>query len=371
MVLIHGKTRDNFFDYDIRGLHLEDEDMADWRFRVYAVNIYAVTDDWEDEHASTFSDIFPVDVSLYGTWKLAKPEVLSRVSDRTITLIMTEPPIIRADGRIQEHYGNIQYRVSVRKDTDEEGVYFCPASSADPYKSEDNYKDTTAEKNYREVSDVYSQCMPLEGQDTNNIKDTWYEFVVTPFNEAGTGDTSDPIRACAVCTSIRDIVKANETAKEAYISQLSAISANLGVIKQGSLTGNDDNYWALSDINGFKQGEFRVGDKEQFIRYVPAEKTGTGKGEMQIKADLQVEADMSNIRGNLNVYPKYEHESSDDIPALQVLTNPANDRKQTTVNGSFNSTENSTFGTSSVDVDYIRQFLEIDNSVKITIKVKG
>lgn len=83
----------------------------------------------------------------------------------------------------------------------------------------------------------------------------------------------------ALCTSLRDIVKANANYKDLYVEKLSAINANIGLIQQGGFGdfSNWDNFWALSDLSsedsgiegGIKRGAFRVGDENEFITVIP------------------------------------------------------------------------------------------------------
>lgn len=236
----------------------EAEELSGWTFRARAVSVYGNRSEWTEAQA--------VSADTYGTWSLEPPEIRVRISDRTITLICSEPE--RSDSR--EVYGSIRYRVQVRR-PDTDTSYYKPASSLDPYGDESNYKDGEGSA----VSEgVYIQTMPLRGQSTNSIVDTAYMFRVTAFSEAGESSASETA-ATAVCTSIRDIVKASETAKEAYISSLSAISANLGVISKGSLNGSDTNYWALSTVTdertGVKryEGAFRVGGTDEYLKVTP------------------------------------------------------------------------------------------------------
>lgn len=244
----------------------EADALSKWTFKARAVSVYGNRSEWTDAQA--------VNTDTYGTWSLEPPEIRVRISDRTITLICSEPE--RSDSR--EVYGNIRYKVQVKR-PDIDTSYFKPASSLDPYGLESNYKDGNG---YALSDGVYIQTMPLRGQSTDNIVDTAYMFRVTAFSEAEESSESETT-ATAVCTSIRDIVKANETAKEAYISSLSAISANLGVISKGSLDGSDTNYWALSTVTdeqtGVKryEGAFRVGGTDEYLKVTPVV---NGRGEI-------------------------------------------------------------------------------------------
>lgn len=259
----------------------EAEDFSDWVFSARISNIYNSSSQW--------SEPCKVNVENYGTWKIQKPEILTRVSDRTITLLINQG--IRADNK--KVYGTIKNRISISKPRQEiinkdgskvltdfdNGVYFCPATISNPYENKNNYKNISAEKDFIISENVYSQTMSLIGQSTNNIQNTLYSFRIVSFNEACESEPVE-ITETALCTSIRDIVKANETAKNAYISNLSAINANLGVISQGSLSGNDKNYWSLSTTTDsenqyyYHEGAFRVGGKNQYIKVIPIDKDG-------------------------------------------------------------------------------------------------
>ena len=151
--------------------------------------------------------------------------------------------------------------------------------------------------------------MPLIGQTDNDIIDTLYRFRISAKNEASRSEFIE-INATATCTSIRDIVKANETTKRAYISTLSAISANIGNISQGSLSGSDNNKWDLStfvDDNGIHhyEGVFRVGGKSQYINIKPVlDEQGNLTGEFNITikvGSFEISSTASIINGEFIV----------------------------------------------------------------------
>lgn len=240
----------------------EAESLAGWTVCVKAVNIYGKESEWSGD--------IPVGTDGYGTWELSASSVHVRISDRTVTLLLSQRP--RSDGR--EVYGTIRHHVRIQCPERGDIEFYRPNESADPYADEANYKsgDDTGSVS---CDSVYIQTLPLRGQTDSRIEDTLYRFEAYAFNEAGQSREGSVVNATAVCTSIRDIVKANETAKEAYISELSAISANLGVIKSGSLTGSDSNYWALTTVTDektgrkFLEGAVRFGLKNQYLMGVP------------------------------------------------------------------------------------------------------
>ena len=175
--------------------------------------------------------------------------------------------------------------------------WHVPASVEDPYASWQNYKTATTEPalqkdRYVSASSTYTQTLPLYFTDTVsdpnnpvlNLVNTPYYFDVRCVSEAGVGpwlSGSDNWAAghdgraiTALCTNFRDFVKANETAQKAYITELSAITANLGEISEGSLTGDKFNYWLLSNRIGARvpedyKGAFRVGGPNQYLMVQP------------------------------------------------------------------------------------------------------
>lgn len=291
-----GSTWTYAFDREADG-YPEKEDLEKWRFRVKAVSTAGKESvAW----GGTSTGVPPV-VDSYGTWRVQPPVVNTRVADRSVTLLFAQPA--RADGLFP--YGNVLYTVQVQRPDIDSG-WHKPATDLDPFADELNYKDgdgaITAER-------IYTQTMPLAGQSRGDIVDTLYRFKVAARNEAGESG-SVVVNATALCTSIRDIVKANETAKKAYISMLSALSANLGNISQGSLTGNDNNKWSLStfiDDNGIQhyEGEFRAGGRNQYLHIVPIlDPLGQVTGEYNIYfkvGNFEISTTASTINGELIV----------------------------------------------------------------------
>ncbi len=252
-----------FFDRNLDG-YPEASQLVDYAVRCRITNAGGKTGPWaESVHVSTDS---------YGTWELSCPKIETGVSDRTVTLMMSQPS--RSDGRVL--YGEIKYMIEVRRPvTDAPDCWWIPASAEDPYTDEDNYKDPAATTPMIRGA-FYAQTMPLIGQQTNNLVDTVYQFRVCAINDAGQSDFTETT-VTALCTNIRDIVHARQTDKEIYVPDLSAISANLGKITEGSMSGNSMNYWALStdfgatpsETNSDYQGAFRVGGKDNYLIVIP------------------------------------------------------------------------------------------------------
>ena len=254
----------------------EATDLASWRVRVKAVNVYGK----ESESWGGGAEGIPINTDTYGTWLLSLPKVLPQIKDRHITLLFSQTP--RADNR--KVYGDVQYDIWIRRpdiDTNQD-EWFTPGTTLNAYpetlgdgtekSNELNYKlDTTTPETRGEM---YVQTMPLKGQggDGKSIENTLYLFKVVARNEAGESPAST-VQALALCTNIVDLVNANITQKEAYVPDLSAISANLGSINQGGM-GNDNNRWDLStfvDPRGIQrwEGLFRVGGENQFVHVNP------------------------------------------------------------------------------------------------------
>lgn len=250
----------------------EVEDLDRWRVKVKAVNTWGKESGWSQETTPN--------TDTYGTWQLAAPKVVPQVKDRHITLLLSQPP--RADGR--KVYGDIRNAITIRRpdiDTDPD-TWYTPGTSLNPYPetsgdgtertNESNYRLDTTEPETR--GEMYVQTMPLKGQggDGKSIENTLYLFKVVATNEAGESPATT-VQAVALCTNIVDLVNANITQKEAYVPDLSAISANLGSINQGGM-GNDNNRWDLStfvDPKGVQrwEGLFRVGSPNQYLHVNP------------------------------------------------------------------------------------------------------
>lgn len=285
----------------------EAADFATWQFRVIAASIYAKR---SEEYKTA-----RVNVSQYGTWKLAKPHVYARVNNRAVTMILSQPE--RADGK--EVYGTLNYKVSVKR-PDIDTVWYRPATDADPYADEFSYK---TEPGYIESSSPYVQYMPLKGQSTENIEDTLYMFRFSAYTEAEESEAVEKT-ALTTCGEIRDLVKAKETAKEAYITELSTLSANVGTITQGAFGNN--NIWDLStfrDDKGFQhyEGLFHVGGGSQYLHVDPVLVNGHPTGEYTIAFKVgafEISADASNINGELII--QYNDKSLDRTRITQTGT---------------------------------------------------
>lgn len=290
-----------FFDREADG-YPEAETLASWLVRCRAVNIY--------DKVSSWANSVYVTTTGYGTWELQQPSVFVRISDRTIILVNSQPA--RGDGR--EVYGAIRYKIQVRRpDIDIADAWYKPATSLDPYPSrnpngeiisgnENNYKDGSG---FVYSTGTYVQTMPLAGQAIDSLQDTAYQFKIIAENEAGVS-VAQTVTVTALCTNIKDIVKANENFKELYISDLSVLSANIGTISQGAL-GDSSNLWDLStftDDQGVShyKGRFYAGGVEQYIHVDPVLVNGVPTGDYNITlkvGNFEISSTASSINGTL------------------------------------------------------------------------
>lgn len=263
----------------------------------------------EETPKAAVSDPSSVNYDYYGTWKigaLTKDVISKDVIDRTVTIKMTIPS---TSGDL-EYYGDTKYKISIRRvgidrvedsttpaedelvrssaypiiqpDEDDEGnpIWYEPDLYSNPLGEETSYR-TDKVDGYILSSSRYSQTLPLAGQsaDKPNIANTIYEYKIVATNESGKETEPFIMAVTALCTSLRDIVKANANYKDLYVEKLSAINANIGLIQQGGFGdfSNWDNFWALSDLSsedsgvegGIKRGAFRVGDENEFITVIP------------------------------------------------------------------------------------------------------
>lgn len=137
----------------------------------------------------------------------------------------------------------------------------------------------TVDEGYVQAGKTFSQTLPLLGQKNKDIKSTNYQYEVCAESVSGVVTDVSTAVVLALFTNFRDIVYANSQEKAMYVQELSAITANLGEITDGSLSGNEENYWTLSDKPNARQepgqdnknfqGAFRVGGTNSFIKVIP------------------------------------------------------------------------------------------------------
>ena len=133
---------------------------------------------------------------------------------------------------------------------------------------------------------------------------TTYEYSLQQTNESGYSTNECIVQITALNTNISDIVHSHEHYKELYVEKLSAISANMGMIRQGGMGdfASDTNCWALSDLSpedsgvaeGIMKGTFRVGDDKEYFRVTPHKKAdGTRYYTIELKAgNIELTSDL-------------------------------------------------------------------------------
>ncbi|MBP5359380.1 MAG: tail fiber protein [Treponema sp.] len=286
-----GTSKTNSFSFMFqRNVHgyPEASEFATWAFRIRPINIYNLSNDWTE---------CPVITTSYGTWLFgqAVPDVKIQQNNstgRVLQATFSMPP--RSD--LRQLYGTIRYRVQIQRrleqgytpvgqeDYDAADEWWAPATSADPYSGENNYKDESADPDYIVAQETYLQTLPLVGQSyvgEGKTQNTPYRIRVSAENEAGTSGWAYPSPFTATVTGIFDLVKANENFKELYVSELSSICANLGRITGGTMAGGEFDYWTLKTLinahpdtvppilNKDFMGAFSVGDDNQHLRVIP------------------------------------------------------------------------------------------------------
>ena len=299
----------------------EYSELNNWKFRIKARNAYKKeSEEWTEAVLNT---------DTYGTWIVSKPEVsIDKSADRRIILSMLQP----ASSSSRAVYGNVKYRIRIKRGlltyndgsktiiVDADESWFKPSVSGNPYGDENNYKDGVG---YVVSSGTYVQVVPLYGQGDDgkrsNMCDTPYLFDIQAFNEAKESEwlseSGEEIAVTATVSSLRDIVYANAEYAKIYVPELSAITANLGEISQGSLSGSNDNFWVLSTKDAPEswkdyKGAFSVGDDNQYFRVIPVI-DGTGNVvsyKIELKAaNIEFSTDShgnneTNIEGGTYVY---------------------------------------------------------------------
>ncbi|MBQ0167221.1 MAG: hypothetical protein KBT02_08960 [Treponema sp.] len=306
-----------YFDRDVDGYPESDDnaEAGDTLLSLYSFKVYAVN----TENSEAYLNNGPVSdntaypnsfyLTNYGTWHIPAISVTNNVTkksfDRTVYLTFSKP---ESATRI---FGNIKWKVQIKRcgiQTIESGnsnsypsvtpdsIWYKPNLLADPFADDTNYKVLSSVTNWVISDGTFMQILPLAGQNDTpaNSVNTVYNYAVQAFNEVhesnwiGKGSGQDVITAISLCTSLSDIIRANEDFKSLYVQSISAICANVGLITDG---GFGDflgyNYWALSSLTeqdsgvqgGVKKGSFRVGDSNQFIK-MTFDNNGVAKLEM-------------------------------------------------------------------------------------------
>jgi len=292
----------------------EAEILNTWNVKAKVTSIY--------DRDSVFTEEISVDTSAYGTWLVSTPLTDIVVLDRTAILSVARQPT--ASGRVQ--YGNVKFAVQIQRlqaVDDDENTWWKPATSLNPYpavidgvehNNVNNFRDGDSHE-WLDINTTFSQTLPLYGQAVTDsqIVNTFYRYRVKCYNIIHESEY-EIVGFTVLCTNIQDLVKSNADYKELYVNKLSAISQNVGLIKQGAFGDleGQNNHWALSNMaadptNGVPhdvyEGDFRVGGRNEYIRVIPIVENGLVKDyHVEFKTTMfTVSTDASEFNGNIIV----------------------------------------------------------------------
>ena len=180
-------------------------------------------------------------------------------------------------------------------------VWYAPALGLNPYESEENYKKGDENGKLEIKGNSISFSVPLFGQSSNESVNTLYAYRLQAKTVKTVSAWTTPYFVEAKATSAQDVVKAwklNDKgekvkvegalgAKQVFVEELAALSANLGYITDGALQGDRYNYWAVNDTklkdgSILSKGSFRVGGKDQYIKVTPIIKDGIATGDYNV-----------------------------------------------------------------------------------------
>ena len=292
----------------------EAETLNTWNVRAKVTSIYDLD--------SVYTEVTSVNTSAYGTWLVSSPLTDIVVLDRTVILSVARQP--SASGRVQ--YGNVKFAVQIQRlqtVDDDETVWWKPATSLNPYpavidgvehNNVNNFRDGDSHE-WLDINATFSQTLPLYGQAVTDsqIVNTFYRYRVKCYNIIHESEY-EIVGFTVLCTNIQDLVKSNADYKELYVNKLSAISQNVGLIKQGAFGDleGQNNHWALSNLaadpaNGIPEnvyeGDFRVGGRNEYIRVIPIVENGIVKDyHVEFKTTMfTVSTEASEFNGNIIV----------------------------------------------------------------------
>ena len=242
------------------------------------------------------SDI-ATDISVFKGWIPDVPDIKLSVSGRTVPVswnIQSDNVYDFLGCELQVAKG---YKVTAGKysviTNESELEWFAPALGLNPYDSLENYKKGDKDGYLSVKGSSVAFSVPLFGQDNDGAMNTMYVYRARAFTKGGKSEWSDAYFIEVKPVSAYDVVKAwdiNDSgekvkidgalgAKQIFVEELAAISANLGYITDGALQGNQYNYWAvndtvLSDGSVLYKGAFRVGGVDKYIKVIPQVKNG-------------------------------------------------------------------------------------------------
>lgn len=276
-----------------------------------------------DEDSAT-SDAAEIDTEGYLTYVPSTPTVYPSASGRNANLSWNAQDgvygFLGCEIQIAKAYKTAGGKLAPITD-EAELEWFAPALGLNPYESLENYKKGEAGGRLEVRGTAVSFSLPLFGQDADGAEDTPYAFRLRGKSEAGkVSEWTSPLFVLCRAVSAHDVVKAWDLddngekvrlngalgAKQIFVEELAAISANLGYITDGALRGNAYNYWAVSDTpmddgSLLRRGSFRVGGKDQYILVEPRlGDSGEPTGEYDITfvvGNYSVSASGTQIRG--------------------------------------------------------------------------
>ncbi|MCM1218952.1 MAG: hypothetical protein NC548_31100 [Lachnospiraceae bacterium] len=278
----------------------------------------------DGEEDSVTSDAAEIDTEGYLTYVPSVPTVYPSASGRNANLSWdTQGGVygfLGCEIQIAKAYRTAGGKCEPITD-DAELEWFAPALGLNPYASLDNYKKGEAGGRLEVRGTSVSFSLPLFGQDADGAEDTQYAFRLRGKSAAGkVSDWTEALYLTCRAISAHDVVRAWDLgdggekvkldgalgAKQIFVEELAAISANLGYITDGALRGNAYNYWAVSDTpmedgSLLRRGSFRVGGKDQYILVEPRlGDSGEPTGEYDITfvvGNYSVSASGTQIRG--------------------------------------------------------------------------
>ncbi len=242
---------------------------------------------------------------------------------RSVTVFWSEQDIWGGQGceiQVAKAYKVENGKKSVISDEDEL-EWFAPLLAGNPYSDLDAFKKGDAGGWLSVAGTQASFSLPLYGQ-PNESEATQYAYRIRAFtDEDGIRERSawtSPAYFTAAPLTAADMVgawKLNDKgervkvdgalgAAQIFVEELSAISANLGVVTDGGLAGNAYNYWAVSDTvlkDGtiLPRGSFRVGGPNQYIKVDPIFEDGEPTGRYNI--EFVVGSFSVNAEGDIGV----------------------------------------------------------------------
>ena len=262
------------------------------------------------------------DVTGYKGYTPAIPELIATSQGRSITLRWNEQDIYGYIGsviQVAKAYKVVDGMYTPITDPDEL-VWYEPALGLNPYENLDNYKTGEPGGSLAVKGSTVTFTVPLFGQDQDGAISTLYAYRCAGKSVAEQSDWTAPFFVECRPISAYDIVKAwklgdnGEKIKidgalgvyQIFVEELSAITANLGLITDGGTVGSQYNYWAVSDLvtkDGIKlyKGAFRVGGEKKYIEVRPILKDGVPTGDYDIEfvvGNFSVSATGTKLQGD-------------------------------------------------------------------------